>query len=376
MSSSFKYLSIKPRWFIYLGFISFITVNQTYVFADNIGISFKSLQKMYASNSNHWPPPEIDEDILFQEMAPLPESNRALGADAQDSLWDDVESSRIVNLGARLFEDKRLSQKQEISCASCHQSARSFTDGEPLAIGEDGIMGPRRSMTLFGAIGADSFFWDGRAASLAIQVLEPIKNPKEMNFSLEGVLARFIESDNEEFLSAFGESPNVDLLARALSAYVASLKPSFTKFDEFLEKQDPTILSNQEILGLHLFRTKARCMNCHSGPLLTDQKFHNIGLSFAGRRNQDLGKYEITRDPLDIGAFKTPSLRGVSKAGPWMHNGMFPTLKGVVTMYSAGMPNVIKADQFPFPIYTSLHIKKLDLTQEEIEALLAFLKIL
>lgn len=334
------------------------------------------LRYHYSRASNQWPKPEIDSNIEWQELSKLPEKNRALSANPNDPMWDDVENSQIVALGAYLFSDKRLSKKQQVSCLTCHNPARSFTDGQALAIGEDGLMGTRRSMTLFGAVGAQMFFWDGRATSLNEQVLASITNPREMNFTIEGVLARLNDADQKYFTSAFGKPANTELLIRALTTYIANLRPPTTKFDTFLEKNNDALLTDQEIWGLHLFRTKARCMNCHSGPLLTDQNFHNIGLSFAGRRNQDLGRYEITRLKEDVGKFRTPSLRGISAAGPWMHNGLFPTLKGVITMYSAGMPNTIKTEHLPFPVKTSEHIKKLDLSAEEIDALLKFLNIL
>lgn len=170
---------------------------------------------------------------------------------------------------------------------------------------------------------------------------------------------------------------DADRLARALAAYVASLRPEKTRFDEFLAGSADA-LDDNELLGLHLFRTQARCMNCHNGPLLTDHQFHNIGLSFYGRRNQDLGRYEATRDPADLGRFRTPSLRNVAQAGPWMHNGLFPDLRGLLRMYNAGMGREAPPADPPDPYAPrkSEHIKPLDLSPAEIDALLAFLKTL
>lgn len=362
----FNQLWVKKGLLLILGFISPI-------YADP---NIENLRALYHDSVSQWPEPVIDEGISFKELSALPQKNRELGANLNDPLWDDVENEAIVTLGAELFFDSRLSKSGKTSCSSCHYSERSFTDGKALAIGEDGLMGRRRSMTLFGAVGATTFFWDGRATTLSAQVLMPILDHREMNFTVEGALARLTKEDEKAFRNAFDALPSPKLLARALSAYVASLRPPETKFDEFLSTKDVDLLDDQELWGLHLFRTKARCLNCHSGPLMTDQKFHNIGLSFAGRRNQDLGRYEITKSLEDLGKFRTPSLRGVSKAGPWMHNGLFPTLKGVLAMYSAGMPNTIETKALPFPIDTSLHIQKLDLSEEEIEALLKFLNIL
>ncbi|PWD83771.1 cytochrome-c peroxidase [Ignatzschineria cameli] len=334
------------------------------------------LRALYNQTISQWPEPFLDDGVVWKEFALLPSSNRDLSDSPMDRLWEDVENSRVVALGARLFTDSRLSRSGELACISCHQPDKSFSDGRALAIGEDGLMGRRRSMTLFGSVSANALFWDGRAATLEEQVLQPISDPREMDFTVEGALDRLDVHDQLEFYEAFGQVANRELLARSLSAYIASLRPPQTVFDQFLATKDSNLLSDQEVLGMHLFRTKARCMNCHSGPLLTDQQFHNIGLSFAGRRNQDLGRYEITKKEDDLGKFRTPSLRGVSKAGPWMHNGIFPTLKGVISMYNAGMPNLSNADALPYPLKTSEHIQKLELTDSEIEALLAFLKIL
>ncbi|MCH1999100.1 cytochrome-c peroxidase, partial [Achromobacter xylosoxidans] len=212
---------------------------------------------------------------------------------------------------------------------------RAFTDGLPLAVGEDKLMGRRRSTPLYAAPFAPRLFWDGRAASLKEQVMGPLHDPREMNHDAAGAVARLRQTDMypKRFLEAFGGAPaaspaaastsptvasassaatstasttastpasaiDADRLARALAAYVASLRPEKTRFDDFLAGRADA-LDDTELLGLHLFRTQARCMNCHNGPLLTDHQFHNIGLSFYGRRNQDLGRYEATRDPAD-----------------------------------------------------------------------------
>jgi cytochrome c peroxidase len=206
-----------------------------------------------------------------------------------------------------------------------------------------------------------------------------------MNHDAAGAVARLRGTDAYPawFLRAFGPAPaspspvDADRMARALAAYVATLRPEPTRFDDAIAGR-PDALDDTELLGMHLFRTQARCMNCHHGALLTDHRFHNIGLSFYGRRNQDLGRYEITRDPADLGAFRTPSLRNVSRAGPWMHNGLFPELKGLLRMYDAGMGRDPAPSDPPDPYAPrkSVHIRPLDLSADEIDALLAFLRVL
>ena len=126
---------------------------------------------------------------------------------------------------------------------------------------------------------------------------------------------------------------------------------------------------------MHLFRTRARCMNCHGGPALSDNGFHNLGLHLYGHRRQDLGRYEITGDPQDAGKFRTPSLRGVARTGPWLHNGLVPELRGLLNMYNDGMPNPqppAGENSSPFPAQDPL-LKPLDLSAQELAAIQAFL---
>jgi cytochrome c peroxidase len=138
-------------------------------------------------------------------------------------------------------------------------------------------------------------------------------------------------------------------------------------------------MTDQQLLGLHLFRTKARCANCHNGPLLTDQKYHNLGISFYGRKLEDVGRYGVTHDPVDVGRFRTPSLRALRRTGPYMHNGVFPTLAGVVNLYAAGGGvdrKVQSATTDAPPPQADPQLKKVPLTAEERAALVAFLEML
>lgn len=368
------------------------------------GWNLACLRAHYAGPATDWPAPTIDTGVRWTEWAPVPPASSPplqwTAANAgQAELAADVARPAVVTLGQMLFFDTRLSRKGQVSCASCHQPQRAFTDGLPLAVGEDKLMGRRRSTPLYAAPFAPRLFWDGRAANLKEQVMGPLHDPREMNHDAAGAVARLRENDvyPARFLKAFGgasvvasttpttpsttaatASPvDADRLARALAAYVASLRPEKTRFDDFLAGRHEA-LDDTELLGLHLFRTQARCMNCHNGPLLTDQQFHNIGLSFYGRRNQDLGRYEATHDAADLGKFRTPSLRNVAQAGPWMHNGLFPDLRGLLRMYNAGMGREAPPANPPDPYAPrkSEHIKPLDLSPAEIDALLAFLKTL
>ncbi|WLW64253.1 cytochrome c peroxidase [Achromobacter aegrifaciens] len=348
------------------------------------------LRPHYAGPPSTWPAPTIDPGMDWREWGPAPPASSPplawTAANAgQAELAADVARPAVVTLGQMLFFDTRLSRKGQVSCASCHLPQRAFTDGLALAVGEDKLMGRRRSTPLYAAPFAPRLFWDGRAASLKEQVLGPIHDPREMNHDADGAVARLLAAAPypAQFLQAFGAAPaarppvDADRLARALAAYVATLRPEPTRFDTFLDGQSDA-LDDAELIGMHLFRTQARCMNCHSGAMLTDHQFHNIGLSFYGRRNQDLGRYEATRDPADLGKFRTPSLRNVSRAGPWMHNGLFPDLKGLLRMYNAGMGRDPEPSDPPDPYAPrkSEHIRPLALSADEIDALLAFMRVL
>ncbi|WP_238926311.1 cytochrome-c peroxidase [Achromobacter xylosoxidans] len=361
------------------------------------GWNIACLRARYSGPAAGWPAPTLDAGVHWNEWASVPSVASpplqwTAANPGQAELAADVARPAVVALGQMLFFDTRLSRKGEVSCASCHQPQRAFTDGLPLAVGEDKLMGRRRSTPLYAAPFAPKLFWDGRAATLKEQVMGPLHDPREMNHDAAGAVARLRQNDvySARFLEAFGGAPmaaptasaatsaiDADRLARALAAYVASLRPEKTRFDDFLAGRADA-LDDTELLGLHLFRTQARCMNCHNGPLLTDHQFHNIGLSFYGRRNQDLGRYEATRDPADLGKFRTPSLRNVAQAGPWMHNGLFPDLRGLLRMYNAGMGREAPPADPPDPYAPrkSAHIKPLDLSPAEIDALLAFLKTL
>lgn len=339
------------------------------------------LRRQYQGPVHAWPPPAVDAGVAWQEWGPIPPLDVARSwlpdSAVRSPLARDIARREIRALGARLFAEPRLSRSGRIACASCHQPQRALGDGRPLAVGEDGLMGRRRSMPLYGAPFAPLLFWDGRANDLWQQVLMPISDPREMNHDVASATSRLaaLPEFQTAFSEAFGETGvSAAKMARALAAHVASLRPPVTRFDAFIAG-DNEAYTDQEVIGLHLFRNQARCMQCHHGPLLTDQRFHNIGLSFLGRRNQDLGRYEFTRDPADAGTFRTPSLRQVAQAGPWMHNGIFPRLDGLLRMYNAGMPpdapavEGLRAPKSPL-------ILPLSLDADELQALEAFLRTL
>lgn len=327
------------------------------------------LKSHYKGRPAQWPRPVIDAGKNWKEMTSVPAVQPPANAREKAKL----------ELGTALFFDAGLSRKGGVSCASCHQAGNSFSDGRAQAVGEDKLMGRRRAQTLFAAPFASHLFWDGRAPSLEEQAKGSITNTFEMNNTLAAAVAHVNAQPQYRQLGrqVWGHSKlSADEMVTAISTFVRTIRPPVTVADAVIAG-DAAQLSDQQRLGLHLFRTKARCMNCHSGALLTDNEFHDLGLSNYGRRNQDLGRFEATRNKADLGKFRTPSLRGVSHAGPWMHNGLFADLPGLLRLYNAGMGVVGGDPQKDAYVPTkSEHIKPLNLNAAEIDALVEWLKLL
>lgn len=219
--------------------------------------------------------------------------------------------------------DPLLSASGHFSCQSCHNRQLGWSDGLRVSVGHGRTAGRRSAPSLYTAGYRDIFFWDGRAKSLEEQAAGPILHPAEMaNESLSEVVDRL--RAEPRYVSAFsriyGGTPIVfSQIADALAAFQRTLERP-TRFDRFASGL-PTRFTDEELWGLNLFRGKAGCANCHFGPLLTDEKLHNIGLTFFRRRLQDLGRHEVTGDPRDVGLFLTPSLRHIRESAPYMHNG-------------------------------------------------------
>ncbi|SDA83101.1 MULTISPECIES: cytochrome-c peroxidase [unclassified Janthinobacterium] len=336
------------------------------------GWDMACLRQLYAQPIARWPRPQVADGVTPAEMAPVSAMPQPQVAPA------------VVALGQRLFNDPRLSRSNAVACISCHSPAHSFADNKRASIGHDGRLGQRNAPGLLGVGQLRPLFWDGRAATLEEQALGPLQHPDEMAMDVPALAAKLAALDDypAQFDAAFGPGAGVSLprILTALADYQRTLLPPVTRFDTFLEGQRAQ-LNDRELLGLHLFRTKARCMTCHSGALLTDQQFHNLGLTYYGRKKyEDLGRYLVTGKDEDVGKFRTPGLRGVAQSGPWMHNGLFPQMVGLLNMYNAGMSrpvpqNAQQAADPKFPV-TSPLLQRLQLTSEEIIALKSFLEVL
>ena len=335
------------------------------------------LRAAYRGEIADWPRPEGVDRPDWRELAPV------------STLPRPDQPAALVALGERLFTDPRLSRSDMLACISCHRPTHGFADTQAVSAGHEGRLGTRNTPTVLGAGHASSLFWDGRAPTLEAQATGPIAHPDEMAMPLDELPAKLAALDDypAAFTRAFGDEPatadqpalSLARIAAALAAYQRTLLPPETRFDRFLAGQRDA-LDDRELLGLHLFRTKARCMSCHDGALLSDGRFHNLGLTWYGRKYEDLGRYAVTGEPADVGRFRTPTLRQVVHTGPWMHNGRFPALRGVLNMYNAGMPRPKPAndEQARDPLFpkTSELLQPLQLDQAELDALEAFLGVL
>ncbi|MGA1606395.1 MAG: cytochrome-c peroxidase [Planctomycetota bacterium] len=329
------------------------------------------LRAIYSGPSSTWPAPEIDEGVAFVE----------LGRVERPAPPDDPRHQARVDLGQTLFFDARLSGPGQMACASCHEAELGWGDGRATSFGHGFQPLARNAPSILNAVFGTSFFWDGRSETLEDQALAVFENQDEMHASVDHVVATVSSSRGyrARFAAAFGDDePTIERVLQAIAAFERTVvSDGSAAFDRFLAG-DSEALDDAAVRGLHLFRTKARCANCHHGPLLTDGGFHDLGLSYYGRKFEDLGRYRVTGDPADVGRFKTPSLRNVARTAPYMHNGLF-ALDGVLNMYSAGMATLRRkpeqADDPLFPTKSPL-LKELDLDAGEKADVIAFLEAL
>ena len=234
---------------------------------------------------------------------------------------DNPLTTERIERGRELFFDKRLSRDGAVACASCHDPERAFSDGRPVAIGVYNRLGRRSAPALINRGYGRAFFWDGRAATLEEQVLQPIQDRNEMDMTLPEVSARV--------------GLPIEEVSRSLASFVRSLLFGDSPFDRFINS-DRLALTTEQQEGLQLFRGKANCTACHVGPTFSDERFHNTGVAWREGRLSDEGRFGVTGKPEDRGAFKTPTLREIARTAPYMHDGTLGTLRDVVDYYDAG----------------------------------------
>ncbi|MBL4670983.1 MAG: hypothetical protein JKX81_01890 [Arenicella sp.] len=311
-----------------------------------------------------------------------------------------------IELGRKLFFDRRLSHNKTMSCAMCHIPEQGFSSNEvSRPIGFEGRAIKRNAPTILNIAFAKLLFWDARENQLAQQVWSPLLAANEMNNASIGAVIDLIKGDPEYlslFDKAFGQVPDMLNIGQAIAQYERSLIAANSRFDQWLYGNSEGALSEQEIAGYQLFIGKASCSSCHTinsrDALFTDQKLHNTGLGYStsmtkipdmitvqlapgvtaqveqsviqtvgGIKENDLGRYEVTTKPSDRWKFKTPSLRNVELTAPYMHDGSFKNLDDVLAFYSGGGVE----HELLSPLIRRLNLNKLEQSQ-----IVSFLKTL
>ena len=272
-------------------------------------------------------------------------------------------------LGEVLFFEKKLSADGTRSCSSCHLPEYAFADTVAFSLGVNNRPGKRNAPSCANMADRPYLFYDGRAASLEEQVKFPIEDKNEMNIPIGTVVMR-LNADKQYvawFASIFKSAPTVENLEIAIASFEKTLETSKTPYDRYMEKDDTTLISAAALRGRELFLVKGKCFECHFSPDFTGDEFRNIGL-FDGKKLNDSGRYVISKKTPDIGKFKVPSLRNVAVTAPYMHNGMFKTLKEVIEYYD----NPAKVVPHPINMDSTL-AKPLNLSAGEKADLEAFL---
>ncbi|MNY09164.1 Cytochrome c551 peroxidase precursor [compost metagenome] len=281
---------------------------------------------------------------------------------------DNPMTQAKIELGFRLWFEPRLSGNNKMNCATCHDHTKGFSNAERTAAGITGARGDRNVPTIYGIANNPFQFWDGRAKSLEEQALGPIENPIEMNAKLPDVIRKLetMEYYPRKFKEAFGTGVTADGIAKALATFERALTVEPTPFERYARGEQDA-MSESAIRGAQIFHSpKGRCIACHSGPDLTDGQFHNLGVGL-DRPNPDVGRYAVTKNEADWGAFKTPTLRNVALTAPYMHDGSLSTLEEVVAFYNKG--GIPSANQDP-------RIGPLNLSEQDQKDLVAFLRAL
>jgi len=269
-----------------------------------------------------------------------------------------------IELGKALFFDPRLSDSNRMSCASCHNPSLYWTDGLRKGVGKGSQTLKRATPTLVNVGYSRRLFWDGRAKGLEAQALVPLKSTIEMNQNIAELIRELsaIPGYVELFAKAYPDEGITELtIAKALASFERSIvSPYNSPFDRWVAGDDKA-LSAAAKRGFDLFDGKARCSVCHSGQNFTDNSFHNIGLN----NDDDIGRYEFIKVQVLKGAFKTPTLRDITRTAPYMHNGEYQTLDQVIDHYVKG--GVDKSNLSP-------DMKPVKLSRQEQADLLEFLQ--
>ncbi|QPK61517.1 c-type cytochrome [Methylomonas sp. LL1] len=337
------------------------------------------------------------------------DSNPLLGLPPVPVPANNPQTPAKIALGDKLFHDKRFSIDGTISCSSCHDGDKGFTDNLPVSIGHHGLRGTRNAPTVINAAFYKSQFWDGREPDLEGQSKGPFVNPVEAGLANHEPILQIVRSDPEyqaafkQVFNAGGEQLSMDHVSKAIASFERSIVAGNSAFDRFYFKGDKSALTEQQHRGFQVFLAQGRCVSCHSieqdHALFSDSRFHNIGVGInaiqgdvprlapafleakakggdvdkmvlTDKKSSELGRFAVTDGFNDLGAFKTPTLRNIALTAPYMHDGSLKTLKEVVIHYNNGGVTPANAQVNAF---LSGGIRPLNLSDAQIDDLVAFM---
>lgn len=341
-------------------------------------------------------------DYLWQPAKTAPEPDEPLSVEVPLGLQEltagihypvgNPMTKAKAELGKQLYFDPRVSLDGTVSCATCHNPEKGWTDGMATSLGINGQTGGRSAPTVLNTAYGRLMFWDGRAPSLEAQAQGPIQNPIEMGKqSYKEIIERLrkIEGYKQQFRKVFGTDVTLDGMAKAIATFERTVLSGNSAYDKYTKNSDHKALTESQKRGMVLFGLqlndddpfkapgvtlkKANCTACHAGANFTDEQFHNLGVGYdvEKRTFADLGKWAVApigaKFDADRGRFKTPTLRDLERTAPYMHDGSEKTLEKVVEYYDrGGNPNeALDPD-----------MKKLNLTEQEKADVVAFLKAL
>ena len=324
---------------------------------------------------------------------------------------DNPQTPEKIALGERLFNDVRFSSNGQVACANCHSPSSVFTDSPlKVSVGVDGLTGTRNAPTVVNAAYNLTQFWDGRSPTLEDQALHPFVNPVEMALPSHDPILEVIRADRDyvrDFRRVFGvraEDIRIEHVTQAIAAFERTLIAGDSPFDRWYFGGDENAISEAAKRGFEVFLTDGRCVSCHTiehdHALFTDHRFHNIGVGVNAMQDRieelakaflvakqqgidvdvavlsdadtsHLGRFAVTGDLSEIGAFKTPTLRNIAVTAPYMHDGSIATLREVVEHYNNG--GVLPAGA-PVNPFLSGGIRPLNLTEQQIDDLVAFME--
>jgi cytochrome c peroxidase len=326
---------------------------------------------------------------------------------------DNPQTAEKIELGDLLFHDDRFSTTGEVSCSTCHDDAKAFTDS-PLSVSEgiDKKTGTRNAPTVVNSVYMTTQFWDGRSPSLEDQSLHPFVNPVEMGLKDHQPILDIVRTDPdyvEAFKNVFGKTGDeitMDEVTKAIAAFERTQVAGDSPFDRWYYGGDEGAMTAQQVRGFNVFVNEGRCVSCHvveqTQAIFTDNRFHNIGVGIntiqgdvpeiagaflkaeatasevdvevlSDARTSEIGRFAVSRDFDDLGSFKTPTLRNVAVTAPYMHDGSIDNLRDVVVHYKNG--GVTNEDD-PVNDFLSGGIRPLDLTDEQVDDLVAFMEAL